>query len=474
MLLNNAEIRYLGSYEELNAKACLDNKLNALVEDEFGLSRPLSVSLVIPTKIDVTKETRDVELNVMRLVMSECSKLVDLGYLDEIIVIDGSLDEKGDADFDVLERVVETAYDELDLFKRQVRLIDENKAQALMARRGFFDFIVKTVHQFDPNILYALKKFGLNDTIGLPRIPMGKGAALWLSIPLTAGDVVCFTDSDIINFTKEFVMALCHPIISSWHDTASRIKMIKACYKRLTVSFEPLGRKYFFGGRVTRLFAIPMLRVLSRKYPNVFGGLDSLNYPLSGECAMQRELLERTSFPNDYSIEIALLRQVAKSEGFTQMAQMDLNFLRHIGQSTRGLEKMVTQITSYIIKILEEGGVKFSKSLWKRILMEYEHEVEKLLIEYEGSFNELSKSVAQDFKVELSHSKNMDIEIFRGFLELLSKAFTGTSRNERFVLPSWAELSEKANYFVVSTLLRRRGNQSTFSRLKDTGLFYGL
>ena len=473
-MLNNAEIRYLGSCKELNAKACLDNKLKTLVEDEFGLSRPLSVSLVVPTKIDVTKETRDVELNVMRLVMSECSKLVDLGYLDEIIVIDGSLDEKGDADFNVLERVVETAYDELDLFKRQVRLINENKAQALMARRGFFDFIVKTVHQSDPNIFYVLKKSGLNDTIGLPRIPMGKGAALWLSIPLTAGDVVCFTDSDIMNFTKEFVMALCHPIISGWHDPAPRIKMIKACYKRLTVSFEPLGRRRFFGGRVTRLFAIPILRVLSKEYPNIFSGLNSLNYPLSGECAMRRELLQEISFPNDYSIEIAILRQVVKLAGFTQMAQVDLNFFHHIGQSTVGLKRMVAQIISYIVEILEEEGVEFSKPVRKRILMEYKNEVEKLLIEYEEIFNELSKSIAQDLEVKPSYSKNKDIETFRGFLELLGKALTGTSRKERFVLPSWAELGEKASYFLVSTLLRRRGNQSTFSRLKDTGLFYGL
>jgi len=250
--------------------------------------------------------------------------------------------------------------------------------------------------------------------------------------------------------------------------------MVKACYRRLTVSFEPLGRKYFFGGRVTRLFAIPMLTVLSRMYPKIFGGLDSLNYPLSGECAMQRELLERTSFPNDYSIEIAILRQVAKSAGFTQMAQMDLDFFRHIGQTTGGLEKMVVQITSYIIKILEEEGVEFSESVWKRILMGYADEVEKLLVEYEGLFNELSKSIAQDLQVKPSYSKNVDIEIFQGFLKLLDKAFKRTLGAGQFVFPSWSEIGRKTNYFVVSTLLRRRGNQSTFSRLKDTGLFYGL
>lgn len=471
-MVSNPEIRYFGSSDELNIKACLERKLNTLVEDALGLSRPLHISLVIPTKIDVSKETRDLELSAMKLAMSECSKIVDLGYLDEIIIIDGSLDEEGGVDFKILEKVVETAYDELDLFKRQVKLINENKTQALMAKRGFFDFIVKTVHQSDPDIFYAFKKIGLNKEIS--QIPMGKGAALWISIPLTAGDVICFTDSDIMNFTKENVMALCHPIISSWHDTATQIKMVKASYKRITVSLEPLYRKYFFGGRVTRLFAIPILRVLARRHPNIFGGLSSLSYPLSGEFAMQRRLLEQVSFPNDYSIEIATLRQIVKLTGLTQIAQVELNFFHHIGQSPQSLNNMVSQIVNYTIKILEEEGVKISEHDWKRILEEYEKEVEKLLIEYDELFDELGKRITSDLNVKLKYSKDMDIETFHGFLKILNKANTETMYTQQSGLPSWKELYRKLNYFRVKALFRRIGNRSTFKRLSDTGLFYGL
>ncbi len=470
---DSAEISHLGSYKELNAKKCLGDKLNSLVEDEFGLLKPLSISLVIPTKIDVTKETRDVELNVMRDAMSECSKLVDFGYVDEIIVIDGSLDEKGRPNFEVLERVVETSYDQLNLFKRQVQLLNENKAQALMARRGFLDFIVKTVHQFDPNIFFALKKLGIQKITDLPRIPTGKGAALWLSTPLTEGNIVCFMDSDIMNFKKEFVMALCDPIVSTWRNTPSRIKLVKAFYRRLTVSFEPLGRKYFFGGRVTRLFAVPMLRVLSREYPSIFGSLDSLDYPLSGELAVERDLLERISFPNNYSIELSLLRQVVKFAGADQMAQVDLNFFHHIGQSTGGLGKMIAQITSHIVKTLAEEGVEISETVWNKILTEYDDEVKKLLAEYEKLFNEQSKSLAPDFKEKLVYSKKADIEMFQEFRKILNDTLTRAS-HEQFVLPSWMKLGEETNYFAVSSILRRRSNQSTFSRLKDSGLFYGF
>ena len=471
-LLNEAKIQYLGSFNELNITECLNRKLDLLVEGQLGISDPLSISLVIPTKIDITEKMREVELTAMRLVLSECSTLVDLGYIDEIIILDGSRDERGNANYHVLNRVVETAYDALDLFKKQIQLLNDNKAQALMANRGFFNFILKTVHQSDPIIFEICKKFGRNIT-GLKRIPMGKGAALWLSIPLTRGDVVCFVDSDIMNFTKEFVIALCHPIIRRWHNSRSRIRMVKACYHRLTLNVETIGPNYCFGGRVTRLFALPMLRVLSKNNPTIFGGLNSLKYPLSGEFAIQRDLLEKLSFPNDYSIELAMLKQVAALVGFTSTAQVDLKIFHHIGQSTTSLKRMVTQITHYIINVLEKEDDKFSESVWKRMVTEYKNEGEKLLSEYEEFFT-TNTNIARDLNGKSSYSKEGDIEMFHEFYKLLDDAFSRTAHNQQIVLPSWEEMSSKANYFVVSTLLRRRGNQSTFYRLKDTGLFYGL
>lgn len=444
-----------------------------LIQDKLILSRSLSISLVIPTKIDVNEKMRSLELNTMKLVLSECSKLVDLGYIDEIIIIDGSLDEQGNPNFNVLDRVVETAYNELDLFQRQVKLVNDNKAQALMASRGFFNFIIKTIHQSDPTIFDIYVKFGLNIT-ELTRIPMGKGAALWLSIPLTAGDVVCYVDSDIMNFTKEFVIALCHPIIQRWENPISQISLVKACYNRLTLSIEPLSLNYFFGGRVTRLFALPMLRVLSRNYPDIFGGLNSLKYPLSGEFAIKKTLLKSISFPNDYSIELAMLKQVIASVGFTQIAQMDLNVLHHIGQSPRSLQRMVAQIAKYITKILEEESDKLSQDMWKKIMKAYKDEVKKLLIEYAALFNEIRTDLAQDLKIQPSHSRELDLKISKQFFSLLDKSFVHNTRNRQTELPAWMEVSKKANYFTVNTLLKRRGNQSTYNRLETTGLFYGL
>lgn len=473
-LQSRSEIPYLGSFKDVDVVKCLNRKLDLMVKDEADLPRPALVSLVIPTKIDVVKGTRELELNAIRRVMSECSQLVDVGYVDEIVVVDASVDEDGKPVFDVLEKVMEMAFDELDLFRRQVMLINENRAIARTARRGFFDFAVKAVHQFDENIVHVLRMYGgfeLDFPLG---IPVGKGAALWLTTPITQGDVVCFTDSDIMNFSKEFVIALCNPIIESWYQEKGRFSMVKACYRRLTVGFEPIVRKYVFGGRVTRLLAVPLLRVLTRVFPETFSGLDSLRYPLAGEFSVRRQLLEGMHFPNDYSIEFSMLRQALRQADKSSLGQVDLEVFHHIGQSPIGLEKMVKQIVNYGMKQLDEEGVKLSDRDKTRILSEYMEEVRAQLPRYEEIFNGIQKSVSNELGMEVSYSKETDINSYCRFLRILGETLVERSLVEQLILPSWTEVAERVNYVATSSMLRRRANQSTFARLKETRLFYGL
>jgi len=151
-------IAYLGSYKNFDLEQCLSKKVRTLIRDEADLRRPLVISLIIPTKIDVGRKTRELELETLGKMLSECRKLIDLGYLDEILVIDASIDQNGEPDFTPLIKVVQTAFEELDLFKKQVCLLRENRAEAMNVRRGFFDFIVRVVHQFDKNLFHVLEK----------------------------------------------------------------------------------------------------------------------------------------------------------------------------------------------------------------------------------------------------------------------------------------------------------------------------
>jgi hypothetical protein len=458
----------LGSYKNFEIEKCLSKKLKTLIRDEADLLRPLVLSLVIPTKIDVVKKTRELELETLGKMLSECSKLIDLGYLDEILVIDASIDQKGQPDFTTLTKVVQTAYEELDLFRRQVGLLRENRAEAMNARRGFFDFIVRTVHQFDKNLFHVLEKFNIHKLANLKQMPPGKGAALWLSVPMTNGDVVCFLDSDIMNFKREFAVSLCAPIVDVPKKNRSKYAMTKASYNRLTLTYEFPSGTYTYGGRVTRIFAIPILRVLTKKFPKVFRGFDSVKYPLSGEFSAKRELLENIYFPNDYSIEFSTLNQAMRKYSLKSIAQVDLELFCHIGQSVKGLDLMIAQITNRILRTLEKEGIKLSKKEKQEVISEYRREALGILPNYWREFKSLQKKVAINERVR--YSEETDIHRFRRFYKHFEINFMGDPNKSQFVLPAWEQLSKKTNYFTITSLLKRRANQSTYSRLHKTGL----
>ncbi len=462
------KVAYLGSYKNFDLEKCLDRKLNSFIRDEADLQRPIVISFVIPTKIDVGKKTRELELDVLKRILSECSKLIDLGYVDEIVVIDGSLDQSGRPDFSILIKVVETAYEELDLFRRQVGLLRENRAEAMNAKRGFFDFIVRAVHQFDENLFHVLEKFEFPKKTGLDAIPPGKGAALWLALPMTEGDIVCFLDSDIMNFTREFAVSLCHPVVEDLRKKKQNVAMTKACYKRLTMTYEFPYRSYTFGGRVTRLFAIPLLKVLTKEFPEIFRGFDSVRYPLAGEFAARRELLESIFFPIDYSIEFSILNQSMRRLSPSAIAQVDLDVFFHIGQSVRGLDTMIAQITNRILRTLEREGIELSKEKREQVISRYRKEAIAMLPKYLETFSKLQNQVAMNERIH--YSKEIDIRRFERFYRQFRTNFLHDPNPQQLILPSWRELSSSINYFAVSSLLRRRGNQSTHARLCEAGL----
>lgn len=66
----------------------------------------------------------------------------------------------------------------------------------------------------------------------LPRIPAlpGKGEVLWRSLLATDGDIVCFVDADLRDFSADFVSGIVGPLL-----TEPDVQFVKAMYDR------PLG-----------------------------------------------------------------------------------------------------------------------------------------------------------------------------------------------------------------------------------------
>ncbi|MFG2429136.1 glucosyl-3-phosphoglycerate synthase [Streptomyces sp. NPDC048590] len=162
----------------------------------------------------------------------------------------------------------------------------------------------------------------------LPRMPAvpGKGEVLWRSLLVTSGDIVCFVDADLKDFSADFVSGTVGPLL-----TDPSVHFVKAMYDR------PLGDTAGQGGRVTELVARPLLNL---HWPALAGFVQ----PLGGEYAVRRSLLEQLPFPVGYGVELALLVDALHTVGLDALAQVDVGVRKHRHQDGQALGRMAATI----------------------------------------------------------------------------------------------------------------------------------
>jgi glucosyl-3-phosphoglycerate synthase len=172
----------------------------------------------------------------------------------------------------------------------------------------------------------------------LPALPggSGKGNALWLSLFVTEGDIVCWVDADVRNFRPHFVTGLVEPLLRD-----ATVGLVKGYYRR-PLHGEPSG-----GGRVTELLARPLLSTL-------FPHLTHIVQPLGGEYAGRRALLESVPFVEGWGVELGLLIDVAAAAGVGAIAQADLGVREH---RNRTLEELAPQAMEVLSTGLRRAGV---------------------------------------------------------------------------------------------------------------------
>ncbi|MFF4267152.1 glucosyl-3-phosphoglycerate synthase [Streptomyces virginiae] len=162
----------------------------------------------------------------------------------------------------------------------------------------------------------------------LPRLPAlpGKGEVLWRSLLATRGDIVCFVDADLRDFSAAFVSGIVGPLL-----TDPDVQFVKAMYDR------PFGDTPGQGGRVTELVARPLLNL---HWPQLAGFVQ----PLGGEYAVRRSLLERLPFPVGYGVELGLLVDALHTVGLDALAQVDVGVRLHRHQDGQALGRMAAAI----------------------------------------------------------------------------------------------------------------------------------
>ncbi|MGW2558393.1 glucosyl-3-phosphoglycerate synthase [Streptomyces sp. NPDC001514] len=171
----------------------------------------------------------------------------------------------------------------------------------------------------------------------LPRIPAlpGKGEVLWRSLLVTTGDIVCFVDADLREFSADFVSGIVGPLL-----TEPDVQFVKAMYDRPlgTADLDALASgRTGQGGRVTELVARPLLNL---HWPQLAGFVQ----PLGGEYAARRSLLERLPFPVGYGVELGLLVDALHTVGLDALAQVDVGVRLHRHQDGQALGRMAAAI----------------------------------------------------------------------------------------------------------------------------------
>lgn len=154
----------------------------------------------------------------------------------------------------------------------------------------------------------------------------GKGEAVAAGIRATAAPYVVFLDADVVSAATQYLPRLVAPFVLS-----SDIVVVKGFYVR------PLHDMPSGGGRVNDLMARPLLSVL---YPT----LSDIRQPLAGETAVRRDFVATTQLGTGYTMELALLLDVAERHGSDAVAQVDLGLRRHRNRPLDELRPMATDI----------------------------------------------------------------------------------------------------------------------------------
>ncbi|HIE33658.1 MAG TPA: hypothetical protein EYP86_00775 [Candidatus Altiarchaeales archaeon] len=441
---------------QITVKSIERLKLENYVIDESG-KRPVAISVVIPT---FNKDDKKYNKTIFNII-SKCGDLIDYGVIDEVVIAEGSRTKDGRPDIEFMEFLLATAIRSSRTFEREVEFIRSMPEGKQKALQGRYDFSFRILNQADPE----LHKIYLDNKIltegELEGLKQGKGANMWFSVPATYGDIICFIDSDIVSFKRHYIKLLCRPILSNWvsgekQTEKSEILFTKASYIRQ----HKLRGRYTIGGRLSRLFGLPIFNILARH--GIFNGLDSITYPFSGEYAITRGTLNQLQFSNGYDIEISILCQLWKKFGADKIAQADFGFFRHLPGDENHADEMLLEISSALFYWIRRYGLLGKIGSINKLLDEYEEAANNMLPLFERL------AVERPSKINYTdEDKEHDRERIIKYREIIKNGYELSKTRKPKLLKPWAEIRDQMNarkgysYENLKNALQMRVNKFT-------------
>ncbi len=191
--------------------------------------------------------------------------------------------------------------------------------------------------------------------------PGGKGRNVWLCFGYVLASeqarMVAVHDCDIVTYNRELLARLCYPVA----HPAFGFDFCKGYYARVSTKLN---------GRVMRLFVTPLLRALkSIVGPHPFlVYLDTFRYALSGEVAMDIDLVRRNRIPYDWGLEVGMLAEVFRNSAPRAICQAELcDNYDHKHQelsardSEKGLNRMAVDIKRSIFRRMASEGIRLDQ-----------------------------------------------------------------------------------------------------------------
>ena len=196
---------------------------------------------------------------------------------------------------------------------------------------------------------------------GLAPSRPGKGRNVWYcygyALASRRADGIALHDCDIKTYQRDLLARLIYPIANNKFS----FEFCKGYYARVTDTN--------IGGRVARLLVTPLIRSMSIVcgHSEFLDFLDSFRYPLAGEFAIRRDVINDLRIPSDWGLEIGVLSEMQRNYANNRICQVDIaDRYDHKHQSLspddadRGLSKMSLDIAKAMFRKLAIQGHSFS------------------------------------------------------------------------------------------------------------------
>jgi len=432
-------------------------KLDKYVLDESG-RRPVSISVVVPTFNKNQSEYNRAVLNVI----STCGSLIDEGVVDEVVIADGSRTSDGEVDMAFMEFLLSIAIKYSKTFEREVEFVRGLTEGKMRALQGRYDFSFRIQSQIDPELHKIFLERNILSMKEIEDLKNGKGANMWFSVPVTYGDIICFVDSDIVSFRKHYIKGLCQPILRGWNSEAksNEPNSAKIYSKASYIRLHKIPGGFKMGGRLSRLFGIPIFRVLSEH--GLFNGLEKISYPFSGECAITRYAINKLQFSNGYDIETSVLCQLWKEFGIEKMAEYNFGFFRHLPGGEAHAEEMLEEISMALFYWLRRYNYMDELGDIDLLIDEYTNKADKMIGVYQN--------IAQKIPSRLTYGQDQVAEDklrIEKYAQIIKSGYGLSVNNKPKLLRPWAEIKNEVNsmkgysYDALKSSLQSRVNKFT-------------